>query len=118
MPARRPYLATAVVASGDTLSSVIAMRGLEAIGIFAPVIDSAQAFMLVAPGLGPADPAAATFVRLRNHDFAINSEAVWNVGPGSAAAVFAAIAPFAFGKIGLSVAQTDTRTFTIVAETG
>jgi hypothetical protein len=116
MPARRPFNSFAVVASGAALSSVIAMRGLEAIGIFAPTITSAQAFMLVAPGLGPTEPASGSFVRLRNHDFAVNSEAVWSVGPGSAAAVFAALAPFSFAKIELGAAQTDTRTFTIVAE--
>lgn len=111
----RNHVGYAVVASGGQVSDDFAVAGLRDIAIQAPLINSCQIFLR--GNFQPVNPASADFVRLRNPDFVVGSQWAWPVGPGSEAVVVSPVlAPFPWGRIETAVAQTDTRTFTILGK--
>ncbi len=100
----------AVIASGDTVSEAFAVRGADVLGIWAPTVTSGDMFVQ-----GNFGTVAGNYVRLLN---ALGSgDFTAAVGPGSRAITVAGVlGPFPHGRIEMSEAQTDTRTFAITAK--
>jgi hypothetical protein len=97
------------IAQSAQVSSVINLAGGHNFGLWAPVVDSCQLFLL-----GSWDAAAVpeTFVRLQNP--AGSGDWTFAVGPGSKAISLHDVAfPVPFLKVETSVAQTAVRSFAI-----
>ena len=100
----------AEIASGDTVSGAFAVKGADILGIWAPTVTSGDMFVQ-----GNFGTTAGNFVRVLN---ALGSgDFTAAIGPGSKAITVAGVmGPFPHGRIEMSAAQTDTRTFAITAK--
>lgn len=100
----------AEIASGGTVSGTFAVKGADVLGIWAPTVTSGDMFVQ-----GNFGTVAGNYVRLLN---ALGSgDFTAAIGLGSRAITVAGVfGPFPHGRIEMSVAQTDTRTFAITAK--
>lgn len=104
------YILTTTVASGFSHSAPVSIPNASLIGVWAPIVDSCQAFFKVS-----FNTTSANFVRLSNTGSASDPFLTWNLGVGSKALILGdALAAFSSIKIELGVTQTDNRLFTIV----
>lgn len=103
----------AFVASGATVTGNISIAGIDTLGVFCHFVTvSCQAFMQVSP---LASPTSASYMRL-SQVVPGSSAAVWDLGPGSRAAVFNGMSPFPSARIEFGVAQTNAGTLTCIGK--
>ena len=103
-------IAYATIASGDTVSTTVGIANARAIGVIAPVVTSCQINIR-----GNFDTVSAGFMPLTNP--AGSGALAWATGVGSNAINITDHAlPFTYMRLESSVAQTDTRTFSIVTK--
>ncbi len=107
----RNYTAFTTVSSGGQLSGLVDIEGIQNIAIWSPVVTSCQMFFL-----GSFGQASANFIRIGDAETTV-SHLEWNVETGSRTiAIIGHVSPYPFIKLELSVAQTDTRTFSIIGK--
>lgn len=102
-----------VINSGAVVSGIFPIRGAGPIGLWAPVITSANLFFQV----GFTAVSAQMVRAFRPHQASADagSHWVWAAGAGSAAVqVSNIIESFAFARIESGVAQADTRTLAVI----
>lgn len=101
-------VAYGVILSGSTVSDDIGIVRAALVGLLAPTITSGQLFIQ-----GNFNTTSAGFVRIGKKDG--TGDFAWSLGVGSNALnVTEEVAPFSQLRLETSVAQTDTRTFTII----
>ena len=109
MPARY-QVKVAVVASGFQLSDLISVEGATLEGLWAPVVTSCTIVVR-----GSFDTTSANFVNLTNP--AGSGDWTFAVGLGSRGITLQDVAfPFPFMKLFTGVAQTEPRSFALVAK--
>lgn len=102
------------IASGSTVSGIVALAGADLFSLWVPVLSSGSNVFLQ----GSYDQTSANFLRLTNPA----GSGDWILGPGGASPGSRAVTlqdpgfGWPFLRIETSVAQTDTRTFCVLVK--